>query len=473
MKKITTLFCFCLFSTIGLSQSTLANNNFEYWTDVVVKDSFEFWRTSNEQLAQIYAGPNVWQSAADPQDGLYSVYLETVFAWNEGSMEDDTVFGYIIKENAPGGTFEGFPYTDTVDVLTFWYKCDVMPGDSAICLVELRKAGAAYSTNIYKMGGTVSTWTEVTLPLMLGATEEPDSVFIAFASSDPMTPGVAEEGSMLEVDFVNFEFTAGSTTPSAIPNNSFESLIETSAALPDDWYTFNDIALLFVGQEYIAQSADASVGTSAIEITTTAENVANDIPSVVTNGWFDFALDNFAGGTPFIAQPDVFSYDLKYAPAGTDTFFMWLSFWNDLTGSLIDTFDIVTASPTYTTRTINLTFTEAPDSVFVLFYSGLLAGTVALVDNIQFTGGDIGFGSEPLFSELRVHPNPANGSATLLFDKADEIEIVNIAGQRMYHTANVENGKLTIDTNDWDGGVYFVRVNNNGKMLTKKLIVSH
>jgi Secretion system C-terminal sorting domain len=372
------------------------------------------------------------------------------------------------------GTFEGFPYSDTVDTFTFWYKCDVQPGDSAICIVELRKAGVAYSTNIYRMGGTVTTWTEVSMPLPGGATEEPDSVFVGFASSDPMSSGSAEEGSALEVDFVNFEFNAGSTTPSAIPNNSFEDLFQLSADLPDDWFTFDDIAFFMTGESYIAESGDASTGASALEITTTVGNVVNDVPSIATNGWYDFGIDDFAGGTPFIAQPDNFSYDAKYAASGVDTAIMWLVMWNDATGTLIDTFDIILPTAgVYATQNIALTLTEAPDSVFVLYYSGTQAGSVLLVDNIQFTGGDISVGAEPLFSELRVHPNPANGYTTILFDMADEIEIVNIAGRQMFQSSHIESNKMTIDTQDWDGGVYFVRVNKAGKMLTKKLIITH
>ncbi len=140
-------------NSVGYGQSSLLNNSFENWTDVVVKDSIELWHTSNEQLASQLAPPNCIHVPVGAHDGTYMVYLETVLVWNEFSLSNDTVFGYIIKEDAPSGNFIGFPYSDTVDVFKFWYQCNVMPGDSAICIVELRKAGAAYSTNIYKMGG--------------------------------------------------------------------------------------------------------------------------------------------------------------------------------------------------------------------------------------------------------------------------------------------------------------------------------
>ncbi len=276
------------------------------------------------------------------------------------------------------------------------------------------------------------------------------------------------------IDDIHFEFSAGSTVPSAVPNYSFESSIVISAETPNDWFTFNDLAVLFLNQPYITETTDATVGASAIQVTTTAENVAADIPSIVTNGTFNFATDSFEGGTAFIATPDVFSYDVRYVPSGTDTALVWLRMWNATSGDIIDTFDIITTSAaTYETRTITLGLTEAPDSVWVLGYSGNQAGSVLKLDNILFTGGDIGFKEEPLFSDLRIHPNPATGNTTILFDSADEISIVNLAGQVMFRTADAANGKLIVDVNSWNEGVYFVRLTDSGKSLTRKLVVSH
>ncbi|MBN4072584.1 T9SS type A sorting domain-containing protein [Crocinitomix catalasitica] len=475
MKKIWTLLIALCVSTFAISQTNanVTNPSFENWTDQVIYDSLELWNSSAAQMYAMGEPPNTWQDDVDPQDGFYSVFMETAFVYNTVTFMDDTIFGYVIKESAGAG-FEGFPYSDTLDQMSFWYKCDVQAGDSAIAIVQLMKAGAVYAQAQYSMGGTTSAWTQVALPIAFASTEEPDSVFIGFASSDPFTPGVPKEGSILEIDNVTFEFTAGSTIPSAIPNYSFEDLFELTLSMPDVWYSLDDLLYLNTGEAYVVESPSSTSGTSSIEITTTLGNVVFSMPALVTNGTFDFGTGIPIGGDAFIAQPAEMLLDFQYAPSGTDTALCWLQIWNGTSGMLIDTFVIYTNTVSaWETDTIELSFTEAPDSINVLLYSGDFMGSVFMVDNIRFEGGDVGINTIYLSDKWNVFPNPAGETATVLFNQADKISVINLAGQVIYHNTSLNGSTIQLNTADWDDGIYLIQLTNKGKVETKKLIVTH
>ncbi len=474
MKKTFTLIGIMLLSAVGFSQANVANPSFEDWSDLVVFDSLEHWRTSTQQYQ--FAGIPV-DNAHQIQPGYAganAMHLETELWYNEGSGQNDTLFGYIIKEDAGGPSFDGFPYSDTVNSFTGWFKCDVVAGDTAMAIVELSKGGVIYSTAVYKFIGAQATWTQFTLSLPGGETEEPDSVFVGFASSDPFNPGVAEPGSWLEVDDISFEFTSGSmTTPSAIPNQSFEDLYQETIETADEWWSFDPLFYNQAGSVYVTKSTDAAVGSFSMQIETTFDNVLNNIPSLVTNGYFDIGSSAAAGGVPFIAQPDSLTFQFKYAPSLTDTAFFMIEMWNAGSGMLLSVFDTIPSAAVWTTRTFDLGLTEAPDSMRILFYSGDNLGSVLMVDDIQFIGGDVSIEEPVAELDWNYFPNPTNDLVTITFDESSEIEIIDITGKTIYINNSLNSNSISVSTLDWNNGVYFIRMNNNGYIETKKLIVRH
>ena len=472
MKRLFTLLLTCLSGTAFL-QTNVVNPSFETWNDEVVYDSLEFWSTSAAQMYFQGLEPNTWQDDEDPYDGDFSVYMETVFVFDDDLGEDDTIFGYCVKESADDGGFSGFPYTDSVDQFSFWYKCDVMPGDSAVAIIQLSKDGAIYAGAQFKMSGTVSDWTEAIVPIPGGDLEAPDSIWVGFASSDPFTPGIADEGSVLEIDLVTLQFTAGSIVPAEIPNNSFEDLIELTIEVADDWHGFNTALYLFAGENYAEQSSDASDGSSSLLLTTTTANVAFDIPALVTNGEFYIGESEPEGGDPFIAQPEEMLIDFQYAPAGTDTAICWLQIWNS-SETVVDTFVIFTNTvSSWTTDTVELSFSSAPDSVNIVLYSGANLGSEFMVDNIRFEGGDLGTETIYLSDKWNLFPNPANEVATVVFNEADRISVINLAGQEIYRMNAPNSNQIQLNTADWPEGIYMIQLANNGKLETKKLVVTH
>jgi hypothetical protein len=473
MKTFFTLVVALGVSSFAYLQTTVTNPGFELWSNEVVYDSLDMWTSSAQETFNNGYPANCVHNNLDPQDGTYSIYLETIIEMNPFSGMDDTIFGYVVKESAGGAGFTGFPYTDTVDQFTFWYKCDVMPGDSAIAIIQLSKGGLIYAQAVQKMGGNTSTWTQATVPIPFGGTDEPDSLWIGFASSDPFVPGAPDEGSELEIDLVELQYTAGSTIPSAIPNNSFESWVEFNQLAVDFWGHLNNLLFLWTGESYVNQSTDATNGNFSVELIQTAGNFGTGIPSMITNGEIDLGFGMPIEGDPFYAQPDRMLLDFQYTPSGVDTAFCWVQAWN-IGGSLVDTIvaypNLVTA---WLTDTIELSFSAAPDSINVTMFAGMNIGSTFKFDHIRFQGGDLGVNTIYLSDQWNVFPNPSNEIATVVYKNADRLSVLNMAGQVIYSNSTLTSNQHQLKTSDWAEGVYLIQLENNGKLETKKLVVTH
>jgi len=474
MKRIFTLLFATALTTYGLSQTTFPNMGFESWNNVDVLDSLDEWTTSTYQY-QLDGIPvdNSFQVGA-AYDGSYALRLETVFLYNEMSMEDDTLLGYAVKQNVDGD-FNAFPYTDTVNIFSGWYKCDIQTGDSALVVVHLKNGGAIYSADTLWIKGVQSTWAQFSIPLTNGVGNEPDSVFVGFACSDPFTPNTPLEGTWLEIDDVTFEYTVGSmTTPTDIPNHSFENMITTSVEEADDWFSFNQMLVAELGgTSYMTKSTDATEGTYSVRLETNTDNVNEDIPALIMNGYYDLYNDEFAGGDAFNAQPGQLTGQYKYTPSGIDSAWVLLYMWNSGNPTLLEIEDTLGTVASWTQFSIDLTFSEAPDSMQLILYSGDNAGSVLFVDDLQFVGGDLGTESIDLFTEWNYFPNPANTDVTINYAKATSIEVIDISGKIMFMDNNLSGNLVKIATDKWNNGIYFIRLNQNGLVTTKKLVIKH
>jgi len=475
MKKIILLFGAGILNLTAFSQATIANQSFENWENIVVKDSLDYWQTSTQELQEqgIFDISNsylITPGYSSPS----AIHLETILWFDSGTGMNDTLFGYAINENTNNSNFLGFPYTDTVDFFSCWYKCGIVPGDQGLIVIELSKNNVAYSSTTYPIVGNQSSWTLLNIPLLGGSSEEPDSVFIGLVSSEPFTAGVAEPGSWLEIDEMYFDFLAGSVTPSSIPNNSFEDWTTTTINQPQDWTSFDPQTYNTTNTVYVTQSATASHLLSSVQIETTFENILFDIPSIITNGYFDNGGDSLIGGSPFYAQPAQVTGEYQYSPVFNDTAWVYVDFWNSTSGLHVEGIDTMLTSATWSTFSMDITFTEAPDSVLIVFFSGVNIGSTLLIDHLQFVGGDVSVDENQMNkTNLVVYPNPVNSAATILFHQADAINILDLSGKLIAQFSNPVGNKLELNTSEFQNGIYLIQLINNGKVETKKLVVQH
>ncbi len=77
-------------------------------------------------------------------------------------------------------------------------------------------------------------------------------------------------------------------------------------------------------------------------------------------------------------------------------------------------------------------------------------------------------------NNVALYPNPAKNEVNLSWTKNEEvsIRIFNALGKLMYYSKNVSiNNSYKIDTSQYATGLYFVQINNQQGVVTKKLIV--
>lgn len=111
----------------------------------------------------------------------------------------------------------------------------------------------------------------------------------------------------------------------------------------------------------------------------------------------------------------------------------------------------------------------------------LESGANYLVKAFVRVGSQIVYGEEVLFhtwyegvgeleQSLRVYPNPAN-DYLMVEGQMTSVEVYNTIGQCLLSRA-VNETNTRINLSSFDNGIYFLRVNNNGEVVTRKFSVN-
>ncbi len=453
MKKILLSLGVMASFGVGMAQSDVVNGNFENWENKVVKDSIVEWTTSGQMLMDNGADFSNSYQVGGAQDGNYALHLETV------AFNNDTIFGFAVKNAVVNDTFQKFPYNDHVTNLKGWYKSDILNNDTAFVVVQLSLNGVVFSGGLYPITGANSSWTAFDVALPNTSVMTPDSVFIGFTSSHIDNQSVVEIGSWVEIDNIYFENSGTATTP--IPNHSFENTYQETIEHPQDWWSFSSMLYAYDGTSYVSKSTDVQEGNYSLKIEKTTSLDAMGLFPIVTNGIYDFndidPNSAFIGGIPFTAQATGFSFEYKFTPAGVDTAGYFLKIWKDgVALPLVNTFDyLYSTSGSWQTETKSLNLTQAPDSAQVTFFGGGNAGSVLLIDDVKFIGGDV---SVPAFEdggEFAIYPNPASDVFYVNNVENSYVTILNMSGEQVFNEY-VNQSVLPVETTNWSNGVYLV-----------------
>ncbi|MFT4601965.1 MAG: hypothetical protein ACI857_002151 [Arenicella sp.] len=78
-------------------------------------------------------------------------------------------------------------------------------------------------------------------------------------------------------------------------------------------------------------------------------------------------------------------------------------------------------------------------------------------------------------SELFIYPNPAKNSFHIktTLSAPSYIEIVTLDGKKVAQRYFGENGLITIDTDQFSSGVYYIKLTSENQIFTDKLIIAH
>ncbi len=297
-KQLLTLFATAL-SSLAFSQ-TIPNGNFENWATTTIEDP-QFWMCSNDENHNGNYAPANTVKTTDAYHGAYAIKLTTVLSGN------DTIGAYVANGNPGGGgpPQGGIPYTEKPTGLRFYYKCNIMPGDSAIVIAQFYKTGSGMIAQyFYHITGSQSTYTLFNPTFSPALSVNPDTVIFACASSNLMSKIGVQPGSMLQIDSISF---TGVASQPVNFNGDLELWQNNTRNSVIGWYADQSI-----------QTTDKYKGTYALELVTTPPGFGNS--QVQVGRCTNTHNSNNGGGPPqggwpYSTQIDTLVFYYKYLPA--------------------------------------------------------------------------------------------------------------------------------------------------------------
>ncbi len=275
-------------------------------------------------------------------------------------------------------------------------------------------------------------------------------------------------------------------THAQITNNGFENW---SGSDPVGWVSTNGL-MIFGNPQSIYQSSNSHSGSSACEMH--AVHITSKPPGIFIP---DYTGSIFLGvqvgfnsirGIPYTSRPAQLEFWNTYLGSVGDTAsgLVALTKWNTTSGNrdtiatgyfLRSTFDSV-----FTKSSMVLTYSsnENPDTAIIMFasvtVSSTQAGAVFTIDDLVFTGGNVGVKENIGLNEFTFYPNPAKNNIVLDFNELDNINwitLIDMHGKTCYRNDNIMGTKLTIDVESLSRGLYFIQVSDGNSIGIKKLII--
>lgn len=214
-KLLFTLSAVTALFSASVAQQGVPNGGFNSWTNYNpnswVTANVTFVLGNDTSAYKITSGPDLKEGAATMK--LTTIKLNTnPFA---PQLPDTVGIAFTGSINwVTGQVITGFAYAARPSDLSFYYKSDIMPGDTAWSTVMLTKwNGTGRDTIASALWATTSdqsTWTLQTVPLYynpnMPATAYPDTAAILFSSSSYFDPKI---GSTLWLDDVAFSGWSG------------------------------------------------------------------------------------------------------------------------------------------------------------------------------------------------------------------------------------------------------------------------
>ena len=84
-------------------------------------------------------------------------------------------------------------------------------------------------------------------------------------------------------------------------------------------------------------------------------------------------------------------------------------------------------------------------------------------------------GEQVAETDLSVYPNPSHGSFVVSckdIQPESSLMMYNASGMLVYEATSINNPLIEINL-ELKPGMYFLQLNNNGKLLTRKVIIRH
>lgn len=459
-KNYFSLLFAMMFSLHSFSQGgLLPNSSFENWTTNTIYENPDIWITSNFREGGNFS--SLFKST-DAQDQNYSVLLRNIPFFN--GQQQDTAFAYCaLGEVGNDGPSAGIPYAADVDLINGYYKGTIGAGDSAFVMVIKFNSGTIVGMDMLPITVSQNNWTPFSFPI---SPVSQDSIFLGFISTNPsVQPHHASPNTSVYFDNISLSNSITGPGP-ALPNHSFESWIQISSTTPDNWTTLNDF-LTSSGMTAVTESSDAYTGTSAAKLETL--NFYNDtIPGLLIYG--NLVIGYQPTPVPYSATPTTFSGAYQYFPSGADNGFISFQFYsngNNIGGNMIN----MNSSSVYVPFSVNTNLSGTPDSVLVACFSGENPGSYAIVDDLQFSGGNVDVIEYPDF-DFSFYPNPSRNNLTITGNMVGEYQVlISDVNGKIFLSEQKSGNQTNMDVSGLPSGVYYLTIDTEGKRLSRFMVV--
>lgn len=101
-------------------------------------------------------------------------------------------------------------------------------------------------------------------------------------------------------------------------------------------------------------------------------------------------------------------------------------------------------------------------------------GSASVITNLANSYGiqqqacNVGINENNVSNHVNIYPNPANDQLTIS-GQLNQVDIYNMVGQQVW-SQNINGEQVTVNTRNFDNGIYFVRVNGE---MSQKVVIAH
>ncbi len=450
--------------------NVINNWNFEEW-DTIVYDRPEGWNFA----------PNV--EKVPSFDGGYAVKLTS-------GQEGDRVNTGVVLLAIPSeqeSILGGVPFTARPDSVTAYFNYDIVPNDSAIVLVTLKKNSVTVSFDVFYITGTSSgNFVPLSFALNYLSQETPDSIIVGVANTNPFTETTQELDSWLMVDKISFTGTSEN-----VPNNDFEQWTEFLVEDLVGWYGETKLDNIVGPPANFRKTTDSYSGNYAFELDYTSGYYNRGVRlisnSTIDQGWFP--------AFPVYHKPSTLNGFFKYFPESGDSMTVYVALYKNGLGIGNGIFVCDTAITEYTPFTIPITYTigsDIPDSAYLEIKptgDSLIDNTRFFIDAVSFDGfastdtviidavETIEEGLYPV--SIKAYPNPATDVMNAEIYNAEKgafFSVINMNGQTLFSqklsgTITGSCEKITVDLSAYKSGIYIINYSGRQTAVSGKFIV--
>lgn len=452
--------------------------DFQFFTGnpTIPNFNFEIWDTNSMEIPDsvtMFGGQITKAPAAC--NGNFAVKLESNATYDSPGF-------ILLGTTVDGLSFSGgFPFNARPDSIIACMEYDIIPNDTALIVLILKKNGIVISNNFFEIyGSSAGNFQELTFPITYTASETPDSIIFAAVTTDIRHITQLLLGSYLTLDNLHF-----SGTTESIPNYDFEIWKNFEHITLNSWSYEGKTKIKEFDQELpVILSNDAHSGNYAAMV----RNIISP-PDTVSGNLYSSNTDHQSFSINY--KPNSLNGFYKFYPENGDSLYINISILSgtDWIGS--GTFKTGDTVSDYTPFTAAIAYNQAvtPDSAYINIQVSKnnmpLGNSYALIDDFNFDGFLADVEENPMVKpanadlEFNIYPNPFSNNATISFtlDQPEQVQIrlYDISGNDILTIANKNFGEgdhdISFSGAGLQKGFYICMITTDKTTYSKKIIV--